>query len=126
MQMLLTTIGRKTGKPHRVVVDIVKHDENNDVYFVNAAWGLKSDWFRNLRANPNVQVQVGRRKFNAKATVLPSKEAGDILIEFISRHPNYVPLMMRVIDIETTFNEEEIRSLASEMPIVAIRLQHAQ
>ena len=125
MQMLLTTIGRKTGKPHSVVIDIVKHDKNNDVCFVNAAWGLKSDWFRNLMKNPNVKVQIGRRKFNGKAIVLPLKEAEDILVEFINRHPNYVRFMMRLIGQEIRLNEEEIRSLVLEMPIVAIRSQYA-
>ena len=120
MQMLLTTIGRKTGKPHRVVVDIVKHDKDKDIYFINAGWGLRSDWFRNLIANPNVQVQIARRKFSGRATVLPLKEGGDILVEFINQHPNYVRLMMRIIGIEIRFNEEEIRSLVSEMPIVEI------
>ena len=86
-QMFLTTIGRKTGKPHRVVLDIVKHDNNNDVYFVNAGWGLRSDWFRNLITNSNVQVKVARKKFSGKATVLPLKEAGDVLVEFINQHP---------------------------------------
>ena len=124
-QMFLTTIGRKTGKPHRVVVDIIKHDKDNDVYFVNAGWGLKSDWFRNLMTNPNVKVQIGRRKFNGKAIILPLKEAEDILVEFINRHPNYVRLMMRVIGLEIRLNEEEIRSLVLEMPIVAIRSQYA-
>jgi deazaflavin-dependent oxidoreductase (nitroreductase family) len=117
--MFLTTIGRKTGKPHSVVVDVVKHDK--DIYFINSGWGLKSDWFRNLIANPNVQVQVSRRKFRGKAVVLPSEEAGDILVEFISQHPNYVRLMMKIIGLEIKFNEEEIRSLVSAMPIVAIR-----
>jgi deazaflavin-dependent oxidoreductase (nitroreductase family) len=120
-QMFLTTIGRKTGKPHKVVVDIVKHDKDNDVYFVNAAWGLRSDWFKNLVANPNVQVQVARRKFSGKATVLPSEEAGEILVEFINQHPIYVRIMMRLIGIKIRFNEEDICSLVSEMPIVAIR-----
>ena len=122
-QMFLTTFGRKTGKPHRVVVDIVKHDKDINVYFVNAGWGLRSDWFRNLIANPNVRVQVARRKFSGRAAVLPLKEAGDILVEFINQHPYYVRLMMRIIGIEIRLNEEEIRSLVSEIPIVAIRSQ---
>ena len=119
--MFLTTIGRKTGKPHKVVVDVVKHDKDNDVYYVNAGFGLKSDWFRNLIANPNVQMQVSNRKFDGKAMVLPLKEAGDILVEFIRQHPYYVRLMMRIIGIEIKLNEEENRSLVSELPIVAIK-----
>jgi deazaflavin-dependent oxidoreductase (nitroreductase family) len=119
--MFLTTIGRRTGKPHRVVVDIVKHDKDNSIYFINAGWGMKSDWFRNLISNPNVQVQIARRKYRGKASVLPLKEAGDILVEFINQHPNYVSLMVRLIGIEIKFTEEEIRSLVLTMPIVAIR-----
>jgi deazaflavin-dependent oxidoreductase (nitroreductase family) len=73
--MFLTTIGRRTGKPHRVVVDIVKRDKDNNIYFINAGWGMGSDWFRNLIADPNVQVQVSRRKFKGKAVVLARKRS---------------------------------------------------
>jgi hypothetical protein len=103
---------------------VIKHDKDNDIYFINASWGWRSDWFRNLIANPNVQVHIARKKFNGKATVLPLK-AGNLLMEFISQHTNYVCLMIKLISVKIRFNEEEIRSLISEMPIVAIRPQKA-
>lgn len=120
-QMLLTTVGRKTGKPRRVVVDILEHDETEDVYYINAAFGSLSDWYLNIMANPSAHAQVGRRKFVAQATILPSKEAGDALVRFVHRHPHYVRVMMHVIGVKAGFSEEEIHCLALQMPVIAVK-----
>jgi len=121
MQMLLATVGRKTGRSHRVVVDILEHDKTKDIYYVSAAFGLRSDWYLNISANPTVHAQVGRRKFTAQATTLPLKEAEDIYVRFVSHRPHYVRIMMRVIGVRIGLSEDEIRSLASYMPVVAIK-----
>lgn len=125
MQILLTTVGRKSGQPHRVVVDIIGHDKSKDTYYVSAAFGRLSDWYLNLRANPTVHAQVGRRRFTAQATTLPPEEAEDILVEFAHRHPRYVRLMMRVIGVRIGWSEGEVRALALEMPVVAIQPETA-
>ncbi|UCG45736.1 MAG: hypothetical protein JSV58_02885 [Candidatus Bathyarchaeota archaeon] len=43
MQILLTTIGRRTRRPHKVAVDIIKHDKTKDTYYISAAFGSRSD-----------------------------------------------------------------------------------
>lgn len=119
MQVLLTTLGRRTGRYHRVVVDIIEHDKTKDTYYINAAFGPRSDWYLNLRANPIVQAQVGWHKFTVRTTTLPSDEAGDILVKFARRHPHYVRIMMRVIGVRISWSEEDVRALALQMPVVA-------
>lgn len=120
-QMLLKTVGRKTGRQHRVLVDILEHSKAEDVYYVNAAFGSRSHWYLNIEANPNVHGQVGGRKFVARATILPSREAADVLVRFVRRHRRYVRVMMRVIGVKTGFSEDEIHSLALQMPVIAIK-----
>jgi deazaflavin-dependent oxidoreductase (nitroreductase family) len=43
---------------------------DGDVTYVLSGMGAGSDWLRNLQADPNVQVQIGRRCFDARAEVL--------------------------------------------------------
>lgn len=119
-QILLTTIGRKSGKPHRVIVDIIGGDKTKGIHYVSAAFGPHSDWYLNLKANPTVQAQIGRRKFTARAIILPLKEAEDLLVEFVRLHRRYARVMMRVIGVGTSLSEDEVRALASQMPVVAI------
>ena len=120
-QMLLTTTGRRSGRPHEVVIDIVGHDKPRDMYYASAAFSTRSDWYLNLKANPVVRVKVGCRQFTARAITLPPGEAEDILVRFVSLHSRYVSVIMRAIGVRLSGSEVEVRNLASQMPVVAIQ-----
>jgi deazaflavin-dependent oxidoreductase (nitroreductase family) len=119
MQILLTTVGRRTGRHYKVVVDIIEHDKTKDTYYVSAAFGPQSDWYLNLKANPIVQAQVGRRKFIVRTTTLPFNEAEDILVKFTCRHQHYVNFMMHVIGVRISWSKENMHTLALKIPVIA-------
>ena len=118
-ELLLTTVGRKSGQPRRVVVDLLKHDAATDTYYVISAYGTSSNWYRNLEANPELKVQVRRRKFSARAATLPPDEAEEMLLDFWRRH-RLLTRLWRLIGLKTD-TEEEARAAAAEMRLVAIR-----
>jgi deazaflavin-dependent oxidoreductase (nitroreductase family) len=120
MQLLLTTVGRKSGKPRRAAVDILHHDAATDTYYVVSAYGDRSDWYRNLGANPALRAQVRWRRFPARATTVPEKEAQELLLDFWRRHRLYVRTMFRLIGLNAS-TEEEYRAAVAEMKVVAIR-----
>ena len=64
---LVTTTGRKSGKPRqramRAVVD-------GDRAYAAAILGERSDWVRNVRANPRVRIKLGGKTFGASARPL--------------------------------------------------------
>ena len=51
--MVLTTTGRKSGQPRQTPVNYALID--GDIY-CTAGFGAVSDWYRNLMANPKVEV----------------------------------------------------------------------
>src|SRR5512140_3697779 len=60
--LLLTTIGRKSGRPQTAPLLYLKE---GDAYVVVASKGGMADhplWFKNLEANPLVEVEVGSEK----------------------------------------------------------------
>jgi deazaflavin-dependent oxidoreductase (nitroreductase family) len=59
----LTTIGRKTGNPHTIEIWYVDY---GDCYVLCAEHGEKSDWVKNVQANPAVKFYVDERKGEAK------------------------------------------------------------
>ncbi|WP_330332332.1 nitroreductase family deazaflavin-dependent oxidoreductase [Streptomyces sp. NBC_00536] len=62
--LLLTTIGRVTGRTARTPL-IYAEDEGR---LIVAAWaGGLPDWYRNLEADPEVRVQRDQAPFQAKA-----------------------------------------------------------
>ncbi len=56
----LTTIGRKSGKPHQIEIWFVHHD--GYYYLVNE--GGLSDWVQNITATPTVTFSIGSRDAN--------------------------------------------------------------
>lgn len=53
----LETQGRRTGRPHRVVLPV--YAEGSRRLFVVSSYGRDSDWWRNARANPRVRFFRG-------------------------------------------------------------------
>ena len=84
--LLLTTAGRKSGKRRHTPLEYV-YDPENDRYRVAAGWGGNTDWYRNLRAEPHVTVQVGRRKFAALAEPASDVEVARYMMDVSQRHP---------------------------------------
>jgi deazaflavin-dependent oxidoreductase (nitroreductase family) len=85
--LLLTTTGRKSGKPRHTPLEFV-HNPQDDSYRVLPGWGGNTDWYKNLRHNPHVNVQVGRRKFAAVAETAPDEEAAEFMMNASHRHPS--------------------------------------
>src|SRR5205807_2114356 len=54
--MYLTTIGRRTGRRHRIEIWFVVHDGR---LFLMAGGRDRADWVRNLQANEHVTVELG-------------------------------------------------------------------
>jgi deazaflavin-dependent oxidoreductase (nitroreductase family) len=67
----LTTIGRNTGKPHRV--ELWFAIGTNGVYLSHE--GERTDWMRNAQKRGRVKVEIGGVKFDADAKLAISGEA---------------------------------------------------
>lgn len=66
----LTTIGRRSGQPHRI--EIWFATEDGRLYLLSGG-RERSDWVRNLRANPRVTVELGDETHPGTARII---EAG--------------------------------------------------
>jgi deazaflavin-dependent oxidoreductase (nitroreductase family) len=69
--LVLTTRGRKTGQRRTTGVSFMPL---NDRLVVFSGWGRMSNWYRNVLANPEVEVQVGRKRMRATARLVPDPE----------------------------------------------------
>ena len=62
--MLLTTTGRRSGLSRTNGVSFMPLDGK---YVVFSGWGIGSNWYQNLLANPAATIQVGRRQIPVTA-----------------------------------------------------------
>ena len=75
--LVLATTGRRTGEPRRTcLIQGTGGDDN-------------PDWFMNLRANPSAGVQVGPRRFTARARIATDTERARLWPMMASIFPLY-------------------------------------
>jgi len=117
--LLLTTTGRKSGLPR---VTPLQYEERDGIIYVAAARGTKADWFRNIVANPNVQVQVGSRLFDGLAEPITQPDRiADFLELRLQRRPRMVGAMLRSEGLPPHPNRAQLEQYAAKLALVVIR-----
>jgi deazaflavin-dependent oxidoreductase (nitroreductase family) len=115
--LLLNHIGRKTGQQRQVILEVAHHNKQTDTYIVNVGYGETSDWFRNIKKNPNVSIIVGRRKIDARAEVLSPEEGGKIMVTFSREHP-IEARMSSMLGYKVDGTERDFRALGEKLLFV--------
>jgi F420H(2)-dependent quinone reductase len=108
--LILDVRGRKSGlKRSKTLL----YYEKTNVYYVVASNGGRPEhpvWLLNVRADPDVSVQVGARKFDARARVIPSTDDPELwseLVRFYGGWGDYQKLTDRTIVIVELVPTEE-------------------
>jgi deazaflavin-dependent oxidoreductase (nitroreductase family) len=122
--LLLTHVGRKSGKKHYTVLEVVRHDEQGPTFTVAAGFGPGSDWYQNLRHDPHVTIQSGRRRWEMLAEFLSPEQAGEALLDYNQRHPVAMRELARFMGFRTDGSQEDIRQLGQYIHLVIFRLDH--
>lgn len=119
--LLIHHVGRKTGRHYRTVVEIARHDPTVGLYVVASGYGPRADWYRNLRHTPDVTIQVGRRRLNARAELLSPEESGEEMVDYARRHPLAARTLTKMIGYQVDGSEAGYRQLGrSRIPFVAL------
>lgn len=87
--LLLTTKGRKSGELRRTALIYGEH--GSSYLLVASQGGAPSHpaWYLNLQANPEVQVQVGAKKFTARARTATEQEKPELWATMVGIWPAY-------------------------------------
>jgi deazaflavin-dependent oxidoreductase (nitroreductase family) len=92
--LLLTTKGRKSGLARTVPLPYFPAPASYDgkaVIIVGSFAGNAKhpEWFQNLSADPNVEVQIGFRKHRIRAEIATGETRQEIWAEVTAREPMY-------------------------------------
>ncbi len=72
--ILLTTTGAKSGLERTVPLGYVRDGERLVTIAANAGAVAHPDWYHNLLAQPLVTVELGRERFQARASIAEGAE----------------------------------------------------
>ena len=88
--LLLTTVGRKTGKPRSLPLI---YGVDRDRYVIVASKGGMPNhpiWFLNLEAHPECDLMVGAKAVTARASVAEGAERTRLWNKMVEIYPPYV------------------------------------
>jgi deazaflavin-dependent oxidoreductase (nitroreductase family) len=87
--LLLTTTGRKSGQPRTVPLPYFEYDGRTLVVASFAGGDKDPAWLLNLRDRPEVDLQIGRRRSAALATILDDVSRARVWPKLVADWPRY-------------------------------------
>jgi len=116
--LLLTTKGRRSGKPR---ITPLQYERLDGVYVVASARGAAADWYRNIVTEPLVEVRVRRSRFSGTAeTCIDPARISDFLELRLKRHPRLVGRILRFRGLPDHPTRAQLEAYASRLTMVTI------
>jgi deazaflavin-dependent oxidoreductase (nitroreductase family) len=119
--LLLVHAGRKTGKLHSTVAMVLRYDRRTREAVICSAWGADTDWVRNIRVRPALQVQIWRESFTPRQRFLPEEESLAVVAGFWHRHPGRLRLITSILGWGDLRSDAAARDFVRTRPFVSFR-----
>jgi deazaflavin-dependent oxidoreductase (nitroreductase family) len=103
--LLLTTTGAKSGKPFTTPLVYTKDGDRIVIIASKGGYPTNPAWFHNLKANPTTTIELGKEKFQAKAT--------------ITKDPERQRLFDAQAKVMPTFNEYQ-KNTTRQIPVIVL------
>lgn len=119
--LMLSHTGRQSGRERATVLEVVAREEDPETWYVAAAWGDQSDWFRNLEHDPHAEIHVGRNHHRVVARLVDVDHAAEIHSGYVKTHPWAARTVGRMLGIDLVGSDP--RRLAERIPLVALGVE---
>lgn len=118
--LVLTHAGRRTGQPHDTAAMVLAEDRSTEEVVIGSVWGPRTDWVRNLRANPPLLVRIGRQSYVPQHRFLTDEEAFAVGVSFRRRHPLRLRMVKLAFGVDLD-SDDVLREFVRTRPLVALR-----
>lgn len=116
--LLLTSTGRRTGKPHTIGL---QYELIEGRYYVGAADGIRADWVRNILKNSIVELQVGAKKFTASANVVTDCQEITKFLEYrYQKRRLMIDLILRMDGLKGRIDHAALEQYATRIGLVIL------
>ncbi|RIK44500.1 MAG: hypothetical protein DCC55_02215 [Chloroflexi bacterium] len=120
--MVVTYIGRKSGRTISVPVSYVRDDEDGNVLWTTSL--RKRTWWRNLRGEALVTLRLRGKNRPARAEALEDEdEVADALYYYLTLTPSFAKHFDVALDEEGEPVEEDLVRAAQKRVVVRFNLQ---
>ena len=85
--LLLTTVGRKTGKRRTTPLMYIRDGERYVITASNNGKARHPAWFHNLQASPQAQIEIPGERLDASASVATQIERDRLWPQLVSKAP---------------------------------------
>ncbi len=117
--LLLTTRGRKTGLPR---VTPLQYEEIDGAFYLGSSRGQQADWFRNIVADPHVEIRVKSRRFRGVAeTIIDPLRIADFLELRLKRHPKMIGMIFKSDGLPAQPGRAQLEAYAAKLAMVVVR-----
>jgi deazaflavin-dependent oxidoreductase (nitroreductase family) len=118
--MLLTHVGRRSGKVYRSVLAVLRFDKNTCEILAVSPWN-GSNWYRNIQTTPALEVETGGVRYAPIQRTLSPEEIATLFIEFRHKHPIFSRMVARIPGWKINSSYEEFLVLARTLRGVAFQ-----
>ncbi|MFE1070071.1 nitroreductase family deazaflavin-dependent oxidoreductase [Streptomyces sp. NPDC058783] len=118
--LLLHHVGRVSGRDRRVVLEVVAYEAPHRCWTVASGFGPRSDWYRNLRAQPKTVVQFGNRHHAVTARFLTPDEGAAIMADYGREHPRTTRRLCAYLGLPADGTEPALREAGRAIPFVRL------
>ena len=87
--LLLNTIGAKSGQPRTNPVVYTTDGDDLIVIASNGGADHHPDWYYNVKANPNVTIELGEQQFSAHAEIAEESERDRLFSQMATAMPGF-------------------------------------
>ena len=112
--VLINHVGRKTGKSHQVVVEVIEWEKGTGNVIVVAGYGEQTQWYKNLREQSNTTIQIGNQKCTVSIELLAPADGEDIIARYLKRYGKLTEQLFSMIGYSWDGTEKDARRIARE------------
>jgi deazaflavin-dependent oxidoreductase (nitroreductase family) len=118
----LTTRGRRTGRPHTVMLDVIGREAASGGWYVQPA-EPRAAWVANARANPDVTIEFDGQPRAAHAVEVTGDEGATAVLRFIREHPRYARLVVWLVGYTESVDvpDDELHRRLRSVVVFALR-----
>ncbi|MFI5893457.1 nitroreductase family deazaflavin-dependent oxidoreductase [Actinoplanes sp. NPDC051513] len=117
--VLVEHTGRRSGRLFQVVLEVVAYSPTGAVT-VAAGYGSRSDWYRNLLAEPDTTITLARDCQRAIAHPLTTDEGAAVMLAYARRHRRAARVLARHMGYEIDGSDADLAALGRAIPFVRL------